>query len=165
MNRRSQKSGAAAFLVLCLVAFIALLCLVPLGAICANAEVECPHKRKEMVDWVLPTCTEGGYDEFFCLDCGETFRVTYPAKEHKYYEYSYMYTKDGELLLTRWACAYCGQMYTEYVENYQELIQADQKSNTLPGWAIALIVIAAILAFGGVATGIALYWKKIKEND
>ena len=56
-------------------------------------------------------------------------------------------------------------MYTEYVENYQELIQADQKSNTLPGWAIALIVIAAILAFGGVATGIALYWKKIKEND
>ena len=37
--------------------------------------------------------------------------------------------------------------------------------NTLPGWAIALIVIAAILAVGGVATGIALYWKKTKQND
>ena len=76
-----------------------------------------------------------------------------------------MYTKDGELLLTRWACAYCGQMYTEYVDNYQELIQADQKSETLPGWAIALIVIAAILAVGGVATGIVFYWKKTKQND
>ena len=43
-------------------------------------------------------------------------------------------------------------MYTEYVENYQELIQAEQKSETLPGWTIALIVIVAILAVGGVAT-------------
>ena len=165
MNRRSQKSWAAAFLVVCLVAFIALLCFVPLGAICANAEEECPHKRKEKIDWVLPTCTEGGYDEFFCLDCGETFRVTYPAKEHKYYEYSHMYTKEGELMLTRWACQYCGEMYTEYADNYQELIQTDQKSETLPGWAIALIVIVVLLGVGGIATGIALYWKKTQQND
>ena len=162
MNRRLQKSGAAAFLVLCLVVTF----LLPLGtAYFVSAEEVCPHKRKEKVDWVLPTCTEGGYDEFFCLDCGETYRITYPAKEHKYYEYSQMYTKEGELILTRWACQYCGEMYTEYADGYQDPAESTPESNSLPGWAITLIVVAAVLAVGGVATGIVLYWKKIKGND
>ena len=47
----------------------------------------------------------------------------------------------------------------------KNLFKPIKKSETLPGWAIALIVIAAILAVGGVATGIALYWKEIKQND
>ena len=161
MERIIKKIAA----VFALVSLIVSLCFFPFGAICANAEEECPHKRKEKVDWVLPTCTEGGYDEFFCLDCGETFRITYPAREHKYYVYSQGLSKEGEIKYTRWACQYCGEMYTEYADGYQDPADAISEGDALPGWAIALIVIAAILAVGGVATGIVLCWKKIKEND
>ena len=42
MERIMKKIAAVFALVLLIVS----LCFVPLGAICANAEEECPHKRK-----------------------------------------------------------------------------------------------------------------------
>ena len=107
------------------------------------------------------TCIEEGYSLYYCPDCGEDYTVDIPGfADHQYWSVYSVFSKDGELIEDHVQCSICGHEDILYFNT-----PTVTNGNTLPGWAIALIVIAAILAVGGVATGITLYWKKIKQND
>lgn len=73
-----------------------------------------------------------------------------------------MFSKDGELVEDHVHCSICGHEDILYFDGEND---TPTNGNTLPGWAIALIVIVVLLCAGGIATGIVLYWKKIKGND
>ena len=162
MNRRSQKSWAAAFLVLCFV----VACLLPLGtAYFVSAEEVCTHEHGVLLMTKQATCIEEGYSLYYCPDCGEDYTIDIPGlADHQYWSVSSVYSNDGELIEDHVQCSICGHEDILYFNGGSDTPTVTN-GNTLPGWAIALIVIAAILAVGGVATGITLYWKKIKENN
>lgn len=162
MNRRSQKSWAAAFLVLCLV----VACLLPLGtAYFVSAEEVCAHEHGVFLMTKQATCIEEGYSLYYCPDCGEDYTIDIPGlADHQYWSVYSVFSKDGELIEDHVQCSICGHEDILYFNGGSDTPTVTN-GNTLPGWTIALIVIAAILAVGGVATGIALYWKKIKQNN
>lgn len=147
---RKMKNIVAIF---ALVLLIVSLLFIPFGTIKANAEESCPHENSIWTGYQNSTCQRQGYNIYYCYDCGEVYHVMLDTIDHEYGKRKY-YSEDGKLEYTEWVCIFCDEVfYVEYPEN------------TLPGWAIALIVIAAVLAVGGVATGIVFYWKKTKQND
>ena len=160
MNRRLQNSWATAFLVLCLV----VACLLPLGsAYFAGAEEVCTHERGIFLMTKQATCIEEGYSLYYCPDCGEDYITDITGlADHQYWSVYSVFSKDGELVEDHVHCSICGHEDILYFDGGSD---TPTNGNTLPGWAIALIVIVVLLCAGGIATGIVLYWKKIKGND
>ena len=102
------------------------------------------------------TCIEEGYSLYYCPDCGEDYTIDIPGlADHQYWSVYSVFSKDGELIEDHVQCSICGHEDILYFNGGSDTPTVTN-GNTLPGWTIALIVIAAILAVGGVATGIAL---------
>ena len=78
---RIIKEIAAVF---ALVSLIVSLCFVPLGAICANAEENCPHENSIWTGYQNSTCQRQGYNIYYCYDCGEVYHVMLDTIDHEY---------------------------------------------------------------------------------
>lgn len=168
MNQRLQKCWAAIVLVLCLVAA----CLAPLGtAYFARAEEGCEHKNREFIEIVQPTCFEEGYTLYYCPDCGETYKANIEeAYGHNYQWYTAEMNDKGEVVVRYWQCMRCGDQFVEYLDEENDTPTFDDglpaaNADSLPGWAIALIVIIAVLFAGGIGAGIFFYMRSQKKNS
>lgn len=70
-----------------LLAMVMVLSAVPMGALAEEVveeEVVCDHANYEETDYCSPSCTEAGYAEYTCLDCGETWTEEEGAFGHDY---------------------------------------------------------------------------------
>lgn len=70
-----------------LLAMVMVLSAVPMGALAEEVveeEVVCDHANYEVTDYCSPNCTEAGYAEYTCLDCGETWTEEEGALGHDY---------------------------------------------------------------------------------
>ncbi len=167
MNWRLQKCWAAALLALCLVAA----CLVPSGTThFASAEEVCTHENGIFIVTRPATCIEEGYSLYYCPDCGEYYKKDVTGLgDHDYWSVRSVFTEDGELLEDYVQCTVCGHQDVIYYDVESDMPTFDDglpaaNGDSLPGWAIALIVVVVVLFAGGIGVGIFFYMRSQKKN-
>lgn len=167
MNQRLQKYWAAIVLVLCLVAA----CLAPLGtAYFARAEEGCPHENGMFIFTRQATCIEEGYSLYYCPDCGEDYKKDITGfADHSYWSVYSVFNKEGEVIEDHVQCTVCGHQDVIYYEDESDVPTVDDglpaaNGDSLPSWAIALIVIVFVFFAGGIGVGIFFYMRSQKKN-
>lgn len=134
------------------------------GAILAQA-AECEHEFV-LDSQVIPTCAHGGYNLYKCTKCNFDRMDSFNALPHDYVEEITKEPTATEMGEKTFTCSACGSSYSEEIpalgmnQNGSKL----DSDASLPGWAIALIVILVVAVFG-LGAGVAFFYLKSRRKQ
>lgn len=115
-----MKKRVLAIMLACLM----LVSLLPMGALAAGEELECPGKGKnhylnecpaEYVETINPTCGDEksfGYDLYICLECGDYFAANF-VQGNKNEKHDYVLVEDKDGYCAEYKCSKCGHVDEE----------------------------------------------------